>query len=32
MRTPQGLAFAPNGTLYVVEENNNRVSQWTVPS
>ena len=31
MRTPQGLAFGPDGKLYVVEENNNRVSQWTVP-
>ncbi|HEY6471052.1 MAG TPA: hypothetical protein VI434_14950 [Candidatus Dormibacteraeota bacterium] len=32
MRTPQGLAFAPNGPLYIVEENNNRLSAWTVPS
>jgi tripartite motif-containing protein 71 len=31
MRTPQGLAFAPDGFLYVVEENNARVSQWSVP-
>lgn len=31
MRTPQGLAFGPDGDLYVVEENNNRVSQWSVP-
>jgi DNA-binding beta-propeller fold protein YncE len=32
MATPQGLAFAPDGKLYVVEENNNRVSQWSVPA
>jgi tripartite motif-containing protein 71 len=31
MRTPQGLSFGPDGKLYVVEENNNRVSQWSVP-
>ncbi|MFI5285494.1 MAG: NHL repeat-containing protein [Candidatus Dormibacteria bacterium] len=31
MRTPQGLAFGPAGRLYVVEENTNRVSQWSVP-
>jgi DNA-binding beta-propeller fold protein YncE len=31
MRTPQGLTFGPDGNLYVVEENTNRVSQWTVP-
>jgi DNA-binding beta-propeller fold protein YncE len=31
MRTPQGLAFGPDGDLYVVEMNNNRVSQWQVP-
>ena len=31
MRTPQGLAFGPDGHLYVVEENNNRVAQWSVP-
>jgi streptogramin lyase len=31
MRTPQGLAFGPAGKLYVVEENTDRVSQWSVP-
>jgi sugar lactone lactonase YvrE len=31
MRTPQGLAFAPSGNLYVAEENTDRVSQWSVP-
>ena len=31
MRTPQGLAFGPGGKLYVVEENNDRVAEWTVP-
>jgi hypothetical protein len=31
MRTPQGLTWGTDGKLYVVEENNNRVSQWTVP-
>jgi len=31
MRTPQGLAIGPNGDLYVVEENNARVSEWQVP-
>ena len=31
MRTPQGLAFGTDGKLYVVEENNDRVSQWSVP-
>ncbi len=31
LATPQGLAFGPDGDLYVVEENNNRVSQWVVP-
>ena len=31
MRTPQGLSIGPNGDLYVVEENNDRVSEWQVP-
>jgi tripartite motif-containing protein 71 len=31
MRTPQGLAFGPGGDLYVVENDNSRVSQWSVP-
>lgn len=31
MRTPQGLAVGPGGKLYVVEENTDRVSQWSVP-
>ena len=31
MHTPQGLAFGPNSDLYVVEENNDRVSEWQVP-
>jgi tripartite motif-containing protein 71 len=31
LRTPQGLAFGPGGKLYVVEQNNDRVSEWTVP-
>lgn len=31
LATPQGLAFGPEGDLYVVEESNDRVSQWVVP-
>jgi DNA-binding beta-propeller fold protein YncE len=31
MQTPQGLSFGPNGALAVVEENNDRVSEWSVP-
>jgi DNA-binding beta-propeller fold protein YncE len=31
MRTPQGLSIGPNGDMYVVEENNDRVSEWQVP-
>lgn len=31
LATPQGLAFGPDGDLYVVEENNDRISQWAVP-
>jgi sugar lactone lactonase YvrE len=31
LATPQGLAFGPDSDLYVVEEINNRVSQWAVP-
>jgi len=31
MDTPQGLALGPAGKLYVVEENTDRVSQWSVP-
>jgi DNA-binding beta-propeller fold protein YncE len=31
LRTPQGLAFGPGGKLYVVEQNNDRLSEWTVP-
>jgi sugar lactone lactonase YvrE len=31
LRTPQGLSFGPGGKLYVVEQNNDRVSEWTVP-
>ena len=31
MRTPQGLMFGPGGKLFVVEENTDRVSEWTVP-
>lgn len=32
MRTPQGLALGgPNNDLFVVEENNDRVSEWQVP-
>jgi DNA-binding beta-propeller fold protein YncE len=31
LRTPQGLTFGPGGQLYVVEQNNDRVSEWTVP-
>jgi tripartite motif-containing protein 71 len=32
MQTPQGLALGgPNNDLYVVEENNDRVSEWQVP-
>jgi len=31
MRTPQGLVFGPNGKLFVVEENTDRVSEWSVP-
>ena len=31
MRTPQGLTFGPNGNLFVVEENTDRVSEWIVP-
>ena len=31
MRTPQGLSFGPGGKLFVVEENTDRVSEWTVP-
>ncbi len=31
MRTPQGLTFGPNGNLFVVEENTDRVSEWVVP-
>ena len=30
-RTPQGLTFGPNGNLFVVEENTDRVSEWVVP-
>ncbi len=31
MQTPQGLVLGPNGDLYVVEQGNNRVSEWQVP-
>ena len=32
MHTPQGLALGgPNNDLFVVEENNDRVSEWQVP-
>jgi len=31
METPQGLSFGPSGALAVVEENNDRVSEWSVP-
>jgi hypothetical protein len=32
MHTPQGLAIGgPNNDLFVVEENNDRVSEWQVP-
>lgn len=31
LRTPQGLSFGPNGNLFVVEQNNDRVSEWIVP-
>ncbi|MGD0448142.1 MAG: hypothetical protein ABSB36_05935 [Candidatus Dormibacteria bacterium] len=31
LATPQGLALGPDGDLYVVEESNDRVSQWVVP-
>lgn len=30
LRTPQGLTFGPNGHLFVVEQNNDRVSEWAV--
>lgn len=30
LRTPQGLAFGSNGNLFVVEQNNDRVSEWSV--
>jgi hypothetical protein len=31
MQTPQGLAIGPSNDLYIVEENNDRVSEWQVP-
>jgi DNA-binding beta-propeller fold protein YncE len=31
MQTPQGLALGGNGDLFVVDQGNNRVSEWQVP-